>query len=98
MKMKEEHDIAYAQWLKALKNGNTVDEEKFRKLLIETNRTDTELQEIEKALGIWTQKDEAEFRRLNAKRMKAYRDKKRTRKYSPRPSRLLSSSKTVLKA
>lgn len=32
--------------------------------------------------------DEAEFRRLNAKRMKAYRDRKRTRKYSPRPSRL----------
>lgn len=37
----------------------------------------------------WTEENEAEFRRLNAKRMKAYRDRKRTRKYSPRPSRLL---------
>lgn len=87
--MKEEYDIAYTQWLKALKNGNKADEEKFRKLLIKANKTDAELREIEKKLCIWTQEDEAEFRRLNAKRMKAYRDRKRARKYSPRPSRLL---------
>ena len=91
--MKEEYDIAYAQWLKALKNGNKTDEEKFRKLLIKANRTDAELEKIKKTLGMWTQEDEAEFRRLNAKHMKTYRDKKRARKYSPRPSRLLSSSK-----
>jgi len=86
--MKEEYDVVYMQWLKALRNGNEVDQGKFRELLIKANRTDAELREIEKTLGIWTQEDEAEFRRLNAKRMKAYRDKKRTRKYSPRPSRL----------
>jgi len=84
----KEYDVVYAQWLKALKNGNEVNEEKFRKLLIEANKTDAELAEIKKTLGMWTQEDEAEFRRLNAKRMKAYRDKKRARKYSPRPSRL----------
>lgn len=86
---KEEYDIVYAQWLKTLRNGNEADEEKFRKLLIKANKTDAELREIEKHLDMWTQEDETEFRRLNAKRMKVYRDKKRTRKYSPRPSRLL---------
>jgi len=85
--MKEEYDIVYAQWLKTLKNGNRIDEEKYRKLLIEANKTDAELEEIKKKLGIWTQEDEVEFRWLNRKRMKAYRDKKRKRKYSPRPSR-----------
>jgi hypothetical protein len=43
---------------------------------------------IRKEADEWTQENEAEFRRLNAKRMKAYRDRKRARKYSPRPSRL----------
>lgn len=87
--MKEEYNITYAQWLHALKNGNTADEEKFRKLLIKANGADAELREVEIALSMWTREDEVEFRRLNAKRMKAYRDRKRTRKYSPRPSRLL---------
>jgi len=32
----------------------------------------------------WTPEDEAEFRRLNKKRMKLYRDKSRQRKYVPR--------------
>lgn len=32
----------------------------------------------------WTLEDEKEFRRLNSKRMKLYRDKTRKRKYSPR--------------
>lgn len=32
----------------------------------------------------WTVEDEAEFRRLNRKRMKIYRDKNRVRKYTPR--------------
>ena len=86
--MKEEYDILYAQWLKALKNGDKIGERKFRKLLINVNKTDAKLRKIEKTIGIWTQENEAEFRVLNAKRMKVYRDKKRTRKYSPRPSRL----------
>jgi hypothetical protein len=87
--MKEEYDIVYMQWLKALRNGNEADEEKFRKLIIKANKTDAELREIEKTLGMWTQGDEVEFRWLNRKHMKAYRDRKRVRKYSPRPSRLL---------
>ena len=33
---------------------------------------------------IWSAADAAEFRRLNRKRMKLYRDKNRVRKYSPR--------------
>ena len=32
----------------------------------------------------WSADDEAEFRRLNRKRMKIYRDKNRQRKYTPR--------------
>ncbi|MCJ7768060.1 hypothetical protein MUP79_06690 [Candidatus Bathyarchaeota archaeon] len=94
-KITKEYHIIFMQWLKTLRNGNEIDEGKFRKLLVEANRNYVELRasekesrEVEKELGIWTREDEAKFRRLNAKRMKAYRDRKRTRKYSPRPSRL----------
>jgi len=36
----------------------------------------------------WTEEDEREYRRLNRKRMKIYRDKKRVRKYVPRKKEL----------
>lgn len=36
---------------------------------------------------IWSAADAAEFRRLNRKRMKLYRDKNRVRKYSPRQTK-----------
>jgi hypothetical protein len=45
--------------------------------------------QIQKESEKQSEVDKTEFRRLNAKRMKAYRDRKRARKYSPRPSRLL---------
>jgi len=82
--MKEEYDVVYAQWLKAITDENKIEEEQFRKLLIKANKTDIELEEIKEKLCMWTQEDEIEFRRLNAKHMKLYRDKKRQRKYSPR--------------
>lgn len=49
---------------------------------------DYDLQTCTVALNRNMMDDEAEFRRLNRQRMKAYRDKKRTRKYLPRPKQL----------
>ena len=49
--MREEYDVVYMQWLKALRDGNKTEEEKFRKLLIKANKTDFELEQIKKQLG-----------------------------------------------
>lgn len=82
----EEYWKIWKQWCLALSQdvGNPT-EIKLREILIEADKDDEKLHALMKQLGI---EDEAEFRRLNRKHMKAYRDRKRTRKYSPRPSRL----------
>jgi hypothetical protein len=81
--------ICKGSWQEVSEDSLPVQFEKLgKKCFVELQRKTKEEIQTVKEQKEWTQKDEAEFRRLNAKRMKAYRDKKRTRKYSPRPSRL----------
>jgi uncharacterized protein YpuA (DUF1002 family) len=89
---REEYHKVWRQWCRALSEGvGNPTEIKLREILVEADKDDKQLLTLMRQLGI--EVDDSEFRRLNAKRMKAYRDRKRARKYSPRPSRLFSSSK-----